>query len=367
MVVVSTPSPKARKAPTCRTCGKPMLGHKRNGCTSNQSSPAPARTVTKIEELEKSLDSLQLLDLSDNSKQRRRSSVMPKRPSLESLTSSAADTLELVLATTKKQSNITPPRSRAGTPRPSGVFQSKENVVPTPVPKEDDKAVARPRRSIMPGTLKLENDNSLEEFLAVPNGTLIKESKQVEADARVAVTEDSEKQNSPEPASVTKIKGGDSSPKVAPTKKRKSVRVSLPGYSRSSLRLQQAQPLDVTEADGMLRATFFKTTAQQATLFKFTSRDAAILEEAASKLGLQTHYYSRSSPKASPKEDVNWLIVGKNEKSIDDMLQTMESEASQLSPEVKPTESQVTSHFLARLTAAGVVGAAVMWAGLAFS
>jgi len=218
----------------------------------------------------------------------------------------------------------------------------------------------------MPGTLV--NEFSLEDCVADSKPVEAKEGKLTESKIRDAEAGGSEKENSPRPTSAMKEKDGNPSPKV-PTKKRKSVRVSLPGYTRSSLRLQQAQPLDVTEADGMLRATFFKTTVQQATLFKFTSRDAAILEEAASKLGLQSHYYSRSPAEATPEEDINWLIIGKNEKSVDDMLQTMESETSEASstPEKKPTQGQVTSHFLTGVTAAGVVGAAVMWAGLAFA
>jgi hypothetical protein len=375
MAATATPSPKTRKQPCCRTCGLPMRGHPKNGCPSPQSSPTPARS--KIEDLEVTLQHLQL-DTSEETptKQHRRSSMrmIKQQPSLESLTSSAVGTLELVLASQKQESGASALRSNTNTPRPSqahvGGLQSTGNGAPSLArpPMVEEKTVNRPRRSIMPGTLKLESETSLEEFDNEAEKKEAKEIKTAEPESQPSPAGDSDKENSPRPPSV--LKSNPNTPSPNPTsKKRKSVRVSLPGYTRSSLRLQQAQPLDVTEADGMLRATFFKTTVQQATLFKFTSQDAASLEEAASKLGLQSHYYSRSPSNASPDEDVNWLIIGKNPKAIEDMLQTMENEAAEASPsgDTKVTQKQVTSHFLAGLTAAGVVGAAAMWAGLAFA
>src|ERR1700754_2919554 len=117
MAVISTPSPKQRRVPHCRTCGSPMRGHKKAGCLPNstQTSPMPTQSRTRLKDLEGSLERLQLdIQTEDRpqTKQRRRSSMM-KQPSLESLTSSAINTLELVLTTQKQQSEEPHTRSKS--------------------------------------------------------------------------------------------------------------------------------------------------------------------------------------------------------------------------------------------------------------
>jgi hypothetical protein len=150
------------------------------------------------------------------------------------------------------------------------------------------------------------------------------------------------------------------------TKKRsKKVRVSLPGPG-SSLRLEKAKHLDPSKFKSDLTTMFIKTTLQHSGLFTVTSEDCEALEDAADSLGLQAHYLKRSNPDAvasGREKDVNFVIIAKNQKAIDETVRVMELETEKAAPPgTKPTE-----FYYAQLGVALAAGATFMWAGLAFS
>jgi len=278
-----------------------MRGHKKGVCAKDNTK----ETVAPEDELAKSMRLMQL-DVSeekDERKGRRRSSIK-RQPSLESLSDSSSDIL-----------------TGLATPPKKAIVKKGET--------EHAPAISLP---IMPGSLvKPEpSDRMPDRGLFTPEQT---------------------------PDRIPND----------PKKPRKTVRVSLPGPTRSSLRLQRARSLDPSDTEESLRAIFFKSTSYQATLFKMASKDCEATEKAAEKLGLQSHYYLRGNTDKGDDESrqaFDLLIVGKNDKAIDEMLRTMQDEVKTQSTK-EPNKQAVSKYFLAQVTAVGI-GAAAMWAGLAF-
>jgi hypothetical protein len=222
-----------------------MRGHKKTNCLSAQSSPTPAHSVPKENDLEESLGRLQL-DVHDeavSTKQRRRSSMM-KQPSLESLTSSAVGTLEAILSVQKQLSDEAHSRSSAPP-------KKEENDVQ--LPKDDKKSIYRPRVSIPGEFVKFE----LEEIS--PKSNNLSKSNPTEPSSKESYETPSR------PLTSSQSQSQSTTLEISSTKKRKSVRIGLPGPTRSSLRHQPVHPFHTTEASSMEKNDkFIKTMENEA-------------------------------------------------------------------------------------------------------
>jgi hypothetical protein len=91
-------TPKARRQPHCKTCGSPMLGHKKGSC--------PQPRCLSENPLEDVLEKLNIKDIVDKDKDPRRSSRRVSQPvrqlSLDSLSSSSSDILSHLLTPPKE-------------------------------------------------------------------------------------------------------------------------------------------------------------------------------------------------------------------------------------------------------------------------
>ncbi len=212
-----------------------MLGHKKALCAPADETTGSPPIAVEATDLALSLEKLDLATSDEEFKlQRRRSSIVKKQPSLESLSTTSSDILSAITTPVKQESEEP---TKGNHPSPSGS---------SPVAASPRQAVPSPSTVTMPGTLIKHDDSDDDSALLHP----------IEPPALPLQAQ------------------------AEPVKKRKSVRVSLPGPD-SNIRMDRAKHLDASKFETELVSMFIKTTLQHSGLFTVPTKDCEPLERAA--------------------------------------------------------------------------------------